>query len=88
MLRCREISKLVSESMEHKLPLRVRMQMWMHLAMCRWCLGFAHNVRSLRSAVREYPDRLLADDADSTASLSPQTRERIKSLLSDGESQS
>ncbi len=83
MLRCRDISKLVSESMEHKLPLRVRMQMWMHLAMCRWCQGFARNVQAMRNALRENPDRFLADDLEANTSLSPQARERIKALLND-----
>ena len=84
MLRCREISEMVSESMEQELPLRARMQMWMHLAMCRWCLGFARYVRLLRNAIREHPDRLLPVDGDAPGSLSPQARERIKSLLNDG----
>ena len=86
MLRCREISKLVSESMEQKPPLRARMQLWMHLAMCRWCLNFARHVRLLHTALRAHPERLVADDSDTAPALSPQARERIKSLLSDSES--
>ena len=80
MLRCREIAELVSESMEQKLPLRVRMQMWMHLAMCRWCLGFARQVRLFRDALRDHPDRLLDTDE---ATLTPRQREQIKSLLNE-----
>ena len=62
MLRCREISKLVSESMEHDLPLRTRMQVWMHLAMCRMCSGFSRQIRFLRRAIREHPERLGPDE--------------------------
>ncbi|MFV1964832.1 MAG: hypothetical protein ACC628_05380 [Pirellulaceae bacterium] len=86
MLRCREISKLLSESMEHKLPLRIRLQMWMHLAMCRWCSGFARQVRLFRRAVREHPSRLIEDDTDATVSLSQQARARIKTVLRDNDS--
>ena len=80
MLRCREISKLVSESMEHKLSLRVRMQVWMHLWMCRFCSGFARQLRLFRLAARQYPERLATDDA-TEAILSQEARQRIKSTL-------
>jgi len=81
MLRCREISNLVSESMEHPLPLRVRMQVWMHLAMCRLCFGFVRHVRLLRRAARENPARLTADESAAAAQLSEHARARIKAAL-------
>jgi hypothetical protein len=81
MLRCREISKLVSESMERKLPFGVRMQVWMHLMLCRFCAGFARQVRFLRRAARENPERLVGDPASPEAALSPAARERIRSVL-------
>ena len=37
MLHCREISRLVSESMERPFTFRERLQVGMHLAMCRLC---------------------------------------------------
>lgn len=86
MLRCREISKLVSESMDRDLPLRTRIQVWMHLAMCRMCSGFARHVRLLRRAARETPDRLVTGAADSEARLPQDARERITATLRDVES--
>ena len=84
MLRCREISKLVSESMERDLPLRTRMQVWMHLAMCRMCSGFAGQIRLLRRAVRENPERLGPDESAPEAKLPEEARDRIKAVLRDG----
>ena len=84
MLRCREISKLVSESMERDLPLRTRMQLWMHLAMCRMCSGFDRQIRLLRRAARENPERLAPDGSAPEAKLPEQARERIKAALRDG----
>ena len=84
MLRCREISKLVSESMERDLPLRTRMQVWMHLAMCRICSGFARQIRLLRRAVRENPERLGPDESAPEAKLPEEARDRIKAVLRDG----
>ena len=83
MLRCREISKLVSESMERDLPLRRRLEVRMHLMMCRMCAGFARQVRLLRRAAREYPERLGPDENAPEARLSEEARERIKATLHD-----
>ena len=84
MLRCRDISKLVSESMERDLPLRTRMQVWMHLAMCRMCSGFSRQIRLLRRAVRESPERLGPDESAPEAKLAEEARDRIKAALRDG----
>ncbi|NQT11964.1 MAG: zf-HC2 domain-containing protein [Planctomycetes bacterium] len=84
MLRCREVSKLVSESLERELPLRQRLQVWLHLAMCRMCAGFARQLRLLRRAARDNPERLVADPAEPEPSLSQEARKRIKAALREG----
>jgi putative zinc finger protein len=85
MLRCREISKLVSESMERDLPLRRRLEVRMHLMMCRMCSGFARQVRLLRLAARENPERLGPDETAPEAKLPEKARERIKAALRNGD---
>jgi hypothetical protein len=84
MLRCREMSKLVSESMERDLPLRQRLQVWMHLMMCRLCSGFARQMRLLRRAARENPERFGPDESAPEAKLPEEARDRIKAALRDG----
>ena len=84
MLRCREISKLVSESMERDLPLGQRLEVWMHLMMCRLCSGFARHLRLLRRAARENPERLGPDESAPEARLPEEARERIKTALGNG----
>lgn len=84
MLRCREISKLVSESMERDLPLRRRLEVRMHLMMCRLCGGFARQVRLLRRAARQNPQRLGPQQGDPEARLSHEARQRIKTALGNG----
>lgn len=81
MLRCREISKLVSESMDGDLPLRRRLEVRMHLMMCRLCSGFARHLRLLRRAAQENPDRLGPDESTPQAKLSDDARQRIKAAL-------
>ena len=85
MLHCREISKLVSESMERDLPLGQRLGVRMHLMMCRMCSGFARQVRLLRRAARENPERLGPDESAPVAKLPEATRERIKAALANRE---
>jgi hypothetical protein len=85
MLRCREISKLVSESMERDLPLRQRLAVRLHLMMCRLCSGFARQLRLLRRAARENPERLGPDEGAPEARLPDEARERIKAALHKGD---
>ncbi len=84
MLRCREISGLFSESMERDLPLRRRMEVRMHLMMCRMCAGFARHIRLLRRAIRENPERPGPDETAPEARLPDEARERVKSALRNG----
>ncbi len=85
MLRCREISKLVSESMERDLPLRRRMEVRMHLMMCRLCSGFARQIRLLRRGARENPQRLGPHETAPEAKLPEEARERIRAALRNGD---
>ncbi len=78
MMSCREVSELVSRSLDEKLPLIVRLKVRVHLLMCRMCATFARRVRQLReqlSSGRIAPESVL------DASLPAATRERLKQLL-------
>ncbi len=81
MLRCRDISKLVSESMERQLPLGQRIQLRMHLMLCRLCAGFARQTRLLRRAAKQDSERSVADLSTPEATLPEEARERIKAAL-------
>ncbi len=81
MLRCREITQLVSESMERELPFRQRMQVWMHLAMCRVCSAFARQIRALRTVIRVKSELSEPVTDDPEARLSTEARERIRAAL-------
>ncbi len=86
MLRCQEVARLVSESTERKLSLRQRLQVWMHLAMCRLCAGFARQLRLLRRAAQEHPERLASDPDEPSPTLSQEARQRITAALRNGHS--
>jgi hypothetical protein len=67
--------------MERKLPFRQRMQVWMHLAMCRLCAGFARQIRRLRTVARRNAEQVAGDTLGHQPTLSPESRERIKAEL-------
>ncbi len=59
MLSCKEVSHLVSEAQDRKLGIAEKMQLELHLAMCKGCSNLRKQMDFLRGAMRRYP---LADD--------------------------
>ena len=54
MLKCKEVSHLLSESQDRKLDLSERLQLKVHLAMCRGCRNYKGQMDFLRLACRRY----------------------------------
>ena len=81
MLSCKEISYLVSESLDHKLPFWQRIQVRMHLFMCRFCARFRRQTLFLKDAARHYLLAVEKTEAVTSDGLSPEARDRIKRSL-------
>jgi hypothetical protein len=79
MFNCKEVSRRVSESIDHNLPLYQRMLIWMHLLMCRYCARFRRQVMFLRELCRslQLDERFI----DPSVVLPPDVRERIRQAL-------
>ena len=77
MMNCREISRLVSESLDHDLSFRQRMGLWFHLSMCRLCFGFRRNMLWIRDAAHDSAEEIESDDVD-TADMTLPTDARIR----------
>ena len=75
MLTCKEISRLVSESLDRELPLRQRMAVRFHLMMCSMCRAYQKQTLLLRSAVRSY-------GCQAGNKLPEEARRRMKKALS------
>lgn len=54
MMKCEELTRLSSESMERALGLRERAAMRLHLMMCDGCSNFVKQMGSLRSMCRSF----------------------------------
>ena len=81
MYTCKEVTQMVSESLDRNLPLRQRMGIRLHLFMCKLCSRFRKQLLMLREAVR-LQDRYV-EDSKHPFTLNPNTRERIKRSLID-----
>jgi hypothetical protein len=81
MLNCREVSQLVSESLDHKISWWSRMNLWMHLSMCRFCSRFRKDVLHLHDETRRLAQDPGLNGLDSDVKLAPESRERITRAL-------
>ena len=75
---CRDAARIQSDQMERRLPAAKRAGLFMHLLMCKWCRRYGRQIRFMRTAVREHPEKLAEADV---RSLSSEARERIKSRV-------
>jgi len=76
---CREASRAQSAAIDHPLPPSKRIGLWLHLLICKWCRRYGRQLRFLRIAAHEHPDRLTEA---APQKLSAEARERIKKKLS------
>ena len=79
MFRCKEVAQVVSESLDRKLPFFQRMGLRMHLLMCKLCTENRKQFRILREAMNHCEKH--GKDLESSATLTPEARERIKRSL-------
>jgi hypothetical protein len=81
MFNCKEVTQIVSESLDRKLPLYQRMGIRFHLSMCRFCSRFRKQLLILRRMMR-FQDRFIEDEKH-PITLDIKARERIKRSLID-----
>jgi hypothetical protein len=81
MITCKEASRLLSESLERRLPFWQRVGLRFHLCICRFCARFAADLRRFHAGLRNYSQRIDVDAEPLGASLSPAARERILRAL-------
>lgn len=55
MLNCREVSERASDFLDATLPLRVRLQMRLHLLMCRICREYVRQMALVVGTLRRLP---------------------------------
>jgi predicted anti-sigma-YlaC factor YlaD len=57
MLSCKEATRLMSDAQDRKLGLAERLQLDLHLAICKGCRNFGDQMAFLRRACRAWAER-------------------------------
>ncbi len=80
-LTCQEMSGLLSDMMDHRLPWHIRLRIRVHLWMCELCNGYQHQLTLLRSLVRH--KRVVPSEQESALQpeLSVEAKERMRRAL-------
>ncbi len=55
MLRCRDMSELVTDYLEHELPVRRRFGVWLHLRLCEACRRYTDQMRETVALLSRQP---------------------------------
>lgn len=80
MLSCKEVTQLVSESLDRDLRVYQRMSMRVHFLMCKFCSRYRKQLFILRDAIRLHCEHDKEMDAHGSC-LSPEAKERIGKSL-------
>ena len=76
--KCREVVRLLSQSMEVKLPVTTRIRLRFHYLICAWCQRYEKQLRGLREMASSLPDHV---DGFCPETLSDSSKERLKQAL-------
>lgn len=81
MLSCKEVTSLVSQSLDQKLALRQRMAVRFHLMMCKLCSRYRKQLLFIRDIAGNFSgeDENIWDSVP--IALSQEARERIRHML-------
>jgi hypothetical protein len=75
---CREVVRLLSQSMEVKLPVTTRIKIRFHYLICIWCYRYGKQLQALRRISSSLPEHV--DDC-SQETLPYSSKERIIQVL-------
>ena len=81
MFNCKDATRLVSESIDRKLPFHQRIGIRIHLLMCKFCSRYEKQLVFLRKASRT--QKMHDENTESYISLPPEVQKRIKNFLHD-----
>jgi hypothetical protein len=76
--KCRDVVRILSEQMDHELPVTMRLRLRLHFLACCWCERYMKQLQYMREAAHQFPE--LADEGRGPA-LSPEARLRLKAIL-------
>jgi len=81
MLSCKDVTKLVSESMDRSLPFGKRIGVRLHLLMCKFCARYERQLLLIRETVRRLAVSVEAPGEPSGETVSVEAKERIRNAM-------
>ena len=79
--KCNEMVRILSQSMDKPMPLRMRIKKRVHFLICCWCQRYEEQLRYLRKTARSFPDHA---GESSNVPVPDKTKERWKQALRSG----
>jgi hypothetical protein len=77
---CKEVTRMASDTMERKLPLRQRLDMKLHLLICTMCMRYVKQLQFMHDAIQQHAAQI-ETGATSPLTLPDDARERMKQRL-------
>jgi hypothetical protein len=81
MLSCKDVTRLLSESMDHSLPFGKRIGVRVHLLMCKFCARYERQLLLIRETVRRLAAMEDTPGEPPGETLSEKAKERIRNSL-------
>jgi hypothetical protein len=81
MLSCKDVTKLLSESMDRSLPLGKRVGVRLHLLICKFCARYERQLLLIRETARRLAATVEAPGESFGGTLSEEARERIRKSI-------
>ncbi len=78
--KCREMVRILSQSMDEPMPLMMRIKKRIHFLICCWCQRYEEHIRYIRDTASRFPEH---SDEASGASFPPEAKQRIKQKLAE-----
>jgi hypothetical protein len=78
---CKEMTRLLSESMDHPLPFSTKLKMRLHFLICKWCERYGTQLLFLRQAFRRHPDKIDELMGAASPGLSPEAKARLEQAI-------
>jgi hypothetical protein len=86
LMNCRQVTQLVSQSMDAKLPLYRRLAVRFHLLYCVWCRRYVAQLKFLRKAAKGLAETTDASSPKLSAESKDQMRKRLEEALKNSSS--
>ena len=81
MLSCKDVTQLISESMDHSLPIGKRIGMRLHLLMCKFCARYERQLLLICETVSHIAATEEKPGESPGETLSEEAKERIRKSL-------